>query len=385
MFISREILPQITKSLENFPVVALLGARQVGKSTLVKYIFENLSNCVYLDLERPSDLAKLNDAEFYLSSQGKKLICIDEIQRKPELFPLLRSLTDEWNRNGCFLILGSASHNLLRQSSETLAGRISYKKLTPFLWQEISDFFSLEDYIFKGGFPRSLLTDKMDISFEWRENFITTFLERDLLQWKGFSSAAMRRLWQMLAHNNGQTVDYSAFAKSLGVSSTTIKNYIDLLEETFMLKIVPPYISNLGKRIVKSPKIYLNDSGITAALIGLHNYEAMIGHPSFGAIWEQITLNNLHGAFPEAEFYFYRTTNGAEMDFIMKYRNKTFAIECKATLSPSLTKGTHYAIEDVKPEATFVVAPVKNGWSMKNNIEIVSLFEIVDMINQKSE
>ena len=365
MYIRRDMTSQIFAAMENFPVVALLGARQVGKSTLVKHIIEHRTDCVYLDLERPSDLQKLDDAEMFFVSQKNKLICIDEIQRKPELFPLIRSLVDEWGKNGSFLVLGSASRDLIRQSSETLAGRIAYKKLTPFLWSEIADGYTLEEYIVKGGFPRSLLTKNNEISFEWRENFTTTFLERDLLQWKGFTPSTMRRLWQMLAHNNGQTADYSAFAKSLGVSNVTVKNYIDLLEETFMLKSVKPYISNFGKRLVKSPKIYLTDTGITAALIGLSNYNAMIGHASFGSIWEQLVLNNLHGAFPEAEFYFYRTASGAEIDFVMQLRNRIFVIECKASLSPSLSKGNYYSIEDIQPEKTFVVAPVSEGWQMK--------------------
>jgi predicted AAA+ superfamily ATPase len=332
-----------------------------------------------LDLERPSDLNKLNDAEWFLSSQKNKLICIDEIQRKPELFPLIRSLADEWDRSGAFLILGSASRDLLRQSSESLAGRIVYKKLTPFLWNEINEICSTEHYFATGGLPRSTLAGKSKVSFEWRENFITTFLERDLLQWKGFTPVTMRRLWQMLAHVNGQTVDYSTIAKSLGVSVTTIKNYIDLLEETYMLEVIPPYISNLGKRLVKSPKIYISDSGITAALLGLRNYEELSGHPAFGAIWEQIVLSNLKGLYPDAKFYFYRTSNGAEIDFVMQLNNKVFAIECKASLSPILSKGNYNAISDIAPEQTFVVAPVNKGWTMRQNIELVSLNDIQEM------
>ena len=378
MYIPRGIAKSILVDLENAPVVALLGARQTGKSTLVKHLLEQRNDCMYLDLERPSNLAKLEDAELFFTSQKDKLICIDEIQRKPELFPLLRSLTDEWGRNGTFLVLGSASRDLLRQSSETLAGRIAYQKLTPFLWNEIKEAYSLEQYITKGGFPRSLITTSDEISLRWREDFIATFLERDLLQWRGFTTPAMRRLWTMLAHFNGQTTDYSALSKSLGISNVTVKHYIDLLEETFMLKTVPPYFSNFGKRLVKSSKIYLNDSGMTTALLGLGSYESILGHPSFGSLWEQIVLSNLHGVFPEAEFYFYRTTNGAEIDFVMKIRNRIFAIECKTSLSPSMSTGNYRAIEDISPEKTYVVSPVKEGqgWIMKNNIELISLSEL---------
>lgn len=381
MYKDRKVLIELNEALENVPVVGVLGARQVGKSTLVKHILQR-KNSVYLDLERPSDLAKLDDAELFFSSQKDKLICLDEVQRKPELFPLIRSLVDEWNRNGCFLVLGSASRDLLNQSSETLAGRISYKKLSPFLWTEVNDSFSLEDYFSKGGFPRSVLAKKGDVSYTWREDFITTFLERDLQQWRGFVPVTMRRLWQMLAHNNGQTADYSTLATSLGVSSVTVKNYIDLLEETFMLKTVPPYLSNLGKRLVKSPKIYLADTGITATLLGLRNYEAMIGHSSFGNLWEQLVLNNLVGHFPNAEFYFYRTTGGAEMDFVMQLYNKIYAIECKVSLSPKLSVGNFNAIEDINPAHTFVVVPANGSeaYAMRKGIEVVSLTELIAQI-----
>ncbi|MDR0792402.1 MAG: ATP-binding protein [Chitinophagaceae bacterium] len=381
MYLDRRLIDQINESLEHVPVTAVLGARQVGKSTLVKHILSS-KDSMYLDLERPSDLNKLEDAELFFSSQKDKLICIDEVQRKPEIFPLIRSLVDERNRNGCFLILGSASRDLLNQSSETLAGRISYKKLTPFLWSEIKDRFTIEAYFSRGGFPRSLLAKKDETSYNWREDFITTFLERDLLQWRNFIPVTMRRLWQMLAHNNGQTADYSTLAKSLSISSVTIKNYIDLLEETFMLKTVPPYTSNLGKRLVKSPKIYLSDTGITATLLGLRNYEAIIGHSAFGSLWEQMVLNNLIGHFPNAEFYFYRTTGGAEIDFMMTLYGKVYAIECKASLSPKLSVGNFNAIEDISPTQTFVVVPANDSesWAMKNGIEVVSLTGLIAKI-----
>ena len=241
MYIQRYLEPGITKSLQNFPITAVTGPRQCGKSTLVKHLLNAYPDYIYLDLERPSDLQKLEDAEWFLSSQKDKLICIDEIQRRPELFPLIRSLVDEWNRPGCFLILGSASRDLLKQSSESLAGRITYKRLTPFLWEELENDCSVERYFSAGAFPRSLLSKNNEVSFEWRESFIMTFLERDLLQWAGFTPKTMRRLWQMLAHVKGQTVNYSTLASSLGVTSATVKNYIDLLADTYMVEVVPPY------------------------------------------------------------------------------------------------------------------------------------------------
>jgi predicted AAA+ superfamily ATPase len=373
MYIHRYLESGVLKAIQNFPVTAVTGPRQCGKSTLVKHLLDTYSESIYLDLERPSDLKKLDDAEWFLTSQKGKLICIDEIQRQPELFPLIRALVDEWDRPGCFLILGSASRDLLKQSSESLAGRISYKRLTPFLWEEVETDYSMEKYFSAGAFPRSLLTDDEEVSFEWRENFITTFLERDLLQWAGFTPTTMRRLWQMLTHVNGQTVNYSTLASSLGVTSTTVKNYIDLLAGTYMVEIVPPYISNLGKRLVKSPKVYISDSGITAALSGLRNFEALSGHPAFGSIWEQIVLSNLKGIYPDAEFFYYRTTNGAETDFVMKIKNTVFAIECKASYSPTLSKGNYLAFEDITPDHTFVVTPSPDSWYMKEGIDVVSL------------
>ncbi|HPS18272.1 MAG TPA: ATP-binding protein, partial [Bacteroidales bacterium] len=384
MYIQRYLESSIIKSLKNNPVVALIGPRQCGKSTLVKHLIKNYPSSIYLDLERTSDLNKLNDAEFFLSAQKGKLICIDETQRKPDIFPLIRSLVDEWEINSAFLILGSASRNLLKQSSETLAGRIVYKKLSPFLWEELNDNYSFEQYFSQGAFPRSLLATDAEMSFEWRESFISTFLERDLLQWRGFTPVTMHRLWQMLAHHNGQTVDYSTLAKSLSISSVTVKNYIDLLEGTFMIDVIPSYTSNLGKRLVKSPKIYISDSGITSALLGLRNFNEMIGHPSFGSIWEQIVLSNMKGMFPDASFYFYRTSNGAEVDFVMKWRNNIFAIECKSSSSPSLSKGNYIAFEDIAPKNIFVVAPVNSGWTLKKNIEVVNLKELKIKINEKS-
>jgi len=380
MYIPRKIENRVLNALKNNPVVALIGPRQCGKSTLAKQILSRNAQSIYLDMERPSDVQKLEDAEWFLSSQKGKLVCIDEVQRKPELFPLIRSLVDEWNIPGSFLMLGSASRDLLKQSSESLAGRISYKQLTPFLWNELKGKYSIEKYFARGAFPRSLLADNEAASFEWREDFVSTFLERDLIQWRHFTPSTMRRLWQMLAHVNGQTADYSALANSLGVSSTTVKNYIDLLQSTFMVDVIPPYISNMGKRLVKAPKVYLPDSGITAALLGLHNFEEMFGHPSFGAVWEQIVLSNLRGLFPEASVYFYRTSNGAEVDFVINIKNTVFAIECKSSYAPTLTKGNYNAFEDIAPKQVFVVFPVKEGWPMKKGIDLVSLEELEEKI-----
>lgn len=378
--IPRKITKALTHSLNHFPVTAILGARQCGKSTLARHILSELdSHSVYLDLERPSDLQKLKDAEWFLSSQKGKLVCIDEIQRIPELFPVIRSLVDEDGGNGQFLMLGSASRDLIRQSSESLAGRIVYKKLTPFLWDEVCSHTTLEAYMVKGGFPRSILAGD-DVSLDWRESFITTFLERDLLQFSGFSPVSMRRLWMMLAHTNGQTANYSAIGSSLGLSHTSVKKYIDLLEGTFMVRQLRPYAGNTKKRLVKSPKVYITDSGITAALLRIRSFEEAAGHPVFGSLWESVVMENIAGHYPALDFSFYRTNHGNEMDLVISDGISRIAVECKSTLSPSLSRGNMAAIEDIKPVKTYIVTPAKEGYPYQENIEVVSLTEMIESL-----
>ncbi|MDR0347642.1 MAG: ATP-binding protein, partial [Coriobacteriales bacterium] len=368
-------------SLKRFPVTAIVGARQTGKSTLAKKILAETDNSLYLDLERPSDLARLENAELFLTAQRDKLICIDEIQRAPELFPLLRSLSDEWEKNGSFLILGSASRDLLKQSSESLAGRIAYHTLNPFLWQEVNDRTELADYLVKGGFPPSLLSSSMDDSLLWRENFITTFLERDLPQWSGASPQSIRRLWTMLAHSNGETANYSRLGNSLGLSDTTIRNYLDVLASTYMVEVIRPYHSNLGKRMVKAPKIYIADSGITTALLGLRTWEDVLGHPSYGALWEQVVLRTVRGALPKAEIFHYRTQSKTEADFVIATPHKLLVLECKGSLSPVPTKGNHYAISDISPDHAYIVSPVKSGWPIAEGFDVISLDELTELLS----
>ena len=377
MYISRLSEPKITESLKNFPVTAILGPRQCGKSTLIKRLFSEKPGFVYLDLERPSDMRKLDEAEWFLQSQKGKQICLDEIQRKSELFPLIRSLVDDWGGNGHFLILGSATHELLRQSSESLAGRINYLPLTPFLWNEISNDYTVENLLSRGGFPRSLLSENDNISYDWRNSFITTFLERDLSFWSGFSPLTMRRLWQMLSHLNGQLINYSNIGAALGTSNTTVRNYIDLLAETYMLHVLPPFLPNIGKRLIKTPKVYIADSGIAGALIGLRNFDEISGHPTLGALWESVVLTTLKGNFTDAYFYFYRSGHGAEIDIIMDHPRSLIAIECKASASPSVSRGTYLAAADNHIRNILVVSPVVKGWQVNEKTEIVSLSEAV--------
>lgn len=383
MYYHRKLESEIISGLEHNPVTAILGPRQCGKSTLAKHIIREISSEVlYLDLERPTDLQKLEDAEWFFGTQKNKLICLDEIQRKPELFTLIRSLVDEWGGNGHFLVLGPASRDLIKQSSERLAGRITYRQLSPFLWDELLGNCDMEDYLVRGGFPRSILASDNKVSYEWREDFILTFLERDLLMWSGFSSATMRKLWQMLAHINGQIINYATLGSSLGVSHTTARNYVELLSSTFMVHLLPPFFANIGKRLVKSPKIYLTDTGIANTLLGIVNFEQLAGHPSIGAAWEALVLSNLMACFPRFNFYFYRTGHGAEIDIIVESNKGIVAVECKAGLSPKLSKGTFTAINDLKPKIMLVICPVKKGWPMKPGIEITSLGESINKIGK---
>ncbi|HUX57562.1 MAG TPA: ATP-binding protein [Bacteroidales bacterium] len=380
--IKRKLTKEINESLSHFPVVAVVGPRQCGKSTLIRYLLNSDRELIYLDLERQSDLQKLDEAEWFFQSQKEKIICLDEIQRKPEIFPLIRSLVDEWRKNSSFVILGSASRDLLKQSSESLAGRISYKRLTPFLWKEINHHGDLEQYLVRGGFPGSFLAKTNSVSMEWKENFISAFIERDLMQWTGSSPMSVRRLWMMLAHNNGQTVNYSSLGNSLGVSNTTIKSYVDILQSTFMVDIVPPYLVNTGKRLVKTPKVYISDAGILTALLGLKDFIQLAGHPVFGSLWEGIVLTNLKGHFPNTDISFYRTNHGSEIDFLVQLHRGLIAIECKASKAPALSRGTFSAIHDLKPEHTFLVSPVEKGYPVRKAMDVVSLDELTDRIGQ---
>lgn len=371
-YISRWLETSVCRGLTHNPVVAVLGPRQCGKSTLVKKIREGYAGSLYLDMERPSDVAKLSDPELFLSQYRNKLVCIDEIQRRADLFPVLRSLCDEWGGNGHFLVLGSASRDLLRQSSETLAGRIRYERLTPFLFRELTAC-DWKRYLYRGAFPRAYLAEDDQTARDWLESFVQTFLERDLSFWREFVPETMRRLWRMLAHENAQLVNFSRLAGSLGVSDMTVRRYIDLLRETFMVDIVPPYSANLGKRLVKSPKVYLGDTGITCSLLGVASFEDVYSHPAFGGCWEQLVLLNLRGLFPQAEICFYRTSAGAEMDFVIVDRGRTVAIECKASTVPSVGRGTYESLDAIKPDAAFVVAPIEMAYPLNENLKAIPL------------
>lgn len=374
MIIKRTITKSILKSLANNSVTAIIGARQVGKTTLAKEIIKSYDNAKYIDLEKSSDIAMLADAETYFNiNKDVSLFCIDEIQLMPNLFNVLRSFVDE-HKQARFLILGSASPKLLRQSAETLAGRIFYYTLSPFLYTEINDIRKVTDYHLLGGFPKSVLSQDVAYSFEWLRNFTDTFLQRDL-QMFGYRipPKMMHRLWVMIAHLNGQLLNYNMLSRSMGVDNKTIKKYIDMLHHTYMIRLLEPYHTNTKKRLVKSPKIYVKDTGILHSLLVLETYESIYNHPVFGSSWETMVIENILGTHIGWECFFYRTSSGAEIDLLLKRGSKIIAIEIKAGTSPKLTKGFWEAIKVVQPTASYIIAPVRETYPYGNGVMVYNL------------
>ncbi len=361
----------VEKSLMKYPVVGILGPRQVGKTTLAKMIKDRIKkDVVYLDLELPSDLNKLQDPELYISQFTNMLVIIDEIQRMPSLFPLLRALTDRQRIAGRFLILGSASPELIRHSSESLAGRIIYHELSPFIFQEI-DGKKIQKLWLRGGFPQSYLSENDDESFTWREAFIKTYLEMDIPQ-LGIRIPAqqLRRFWTMIAHSHAQLWNASKIAGSLGISAPTVRSYLDILEETFIVRQVQPYHSNIKKRLIKSPRVYIRDSGLLHALLNIRTIEDLHGHPSLGSSWEGFVVEQIMGIFPERwQAYFYRTGAGAEIDLVLfDGKHKSIAIEIKYSMSPKIERGFWNAYEDLSCRKGYVVYPGTESYPIGKNV-----------------
>jgi predicted AAA+ superfamily ATPase len=389
-YIPRRIAVDLEESLNNFPITALLGPRQCGKSTLAKHIVDGRANTLYLDLERPSDLRKLDDPEFFFQIHQDKLICIDEVQMGPELFPILRVAVDDKRIAGRFLILGSASQDLIRQSSETLAGRIHFLELSPFNYDELvaADSARYTDTILmwtRGGFPEAILSNSEKYSFQWRVDFIRSFLERDIPQF-GFSIPAvtMRRFWTMIAHYHGQLLNSSKLAQSLGVSHPTIRKYIDIMEQTFMVQILPPFITNLKKRLVKSPKIYIRDSGILHALLEIENSEELLGHPIAGASWEGWCIEQILSVMSDWRASFYRTASGEEIDLILQRGQKLLAFEFKLSVAPKVSRGFANTLEVLQADYVWIVAPVQEAYMKSSNVKVASIGEVLeDLLKQK--
>ena len=375
IMIPRILQGDLSTALKRMPVVGLLGPRQCGKSTLARAFLKQCEDVLFLDLERAADLARLDDPEALFSANVDHLICMDEIQRRPELFPELRVCVDRESRPGQFFVLGSASRELLRQSSETLAGRIRYLELTPFVWQEVSEFVELRQYWSRGGFPSSCLAVDEEQSFEWRLDFIRDFMERDVpMHAPRIAPRNVERLWKMLAHLHGQLLNMSTLATALSVDSHTIRSYIDLLEGAYMVRRLPPFHANVKKRLVKTPKIYLRDTGILHALLGLEDWNELLGHPVFGYSWESLCIENILARVRRSvQASFYRTADGAEIDLILEKANHRIAIEFKASTAPKVQRGFVSALNSLGLSKGWLVAPVEEDYMMRHNVQVCSL------------
>jgi hypothetical protein len=384
--IQRFLTKPLLERLGQFPAVALLGSRQVGKTTLAMGLGVGKPSH-YLDLERPSALAKLEDPELYLAGFTGQLVILDEVQRLPGLFPVLRSLIDERRRRGekagQFLLLGSASPELLQQSSETLAGRISYLEMTPFQLLELPDP-DLPIHWERGGYPESFLADGAGASLQWREDFITSYVERYLPQ-QNITAAPilLRRFCTMLAHQQGATVNLSKLAGALGIDGKTARRYLDLLEGLYLVRSLPPWTRNTGKRLVKAAKVYWRDSGILHALAGLPTLEHLLGHPICGASWEGYCIEQILARLPKgATASHYRTHAGAEVDLVIEQADgQIHAIEIKRTLSPKLTPGLDESMQTLEAHGGFLVIPEGDAYPLSKTVTAIGLRAFLETLH----
>jgi len=372
-----KLIKKIKTLLKNYPAVALLGARQVGKSTLAKEVLTQFKNSIYLDLELPREWNKLSDPEAFFEFHGPKLICLDEIQLKPNLFQILRGIIDQRKRKAQFLILGSAGRDLIQQSSQTLAGRIAFLDITPFNIQETGKS-SFHKHWLRGGYPLSFLSQNDGLSLEWRYNYIRSFLERDIPQ-LGFNipSKTLERFWTLLAHSQGQTLNSSKLGDILGKSSHTIKSYIDILEQTFVIRSLKPYIKNVKKRMVKSPKIYIRDTGLLHALLNIQTSDELFGNPIYGSSFESYVVENICYNLKNWNPYFYRTSSGAELDLVLEKAGRIIAIEIKASPSAKINRGFWTAIEDIKANQKYIISPIKDSYPIQKDVKITNLSDFL--------
>lgn len=386
--IVRRLEGKIKDALTRSPAVALMGPRQVGKTTLAHAVSKNISS-VYLDLEDRLDLEKVKDVVAFHAENRDKLIILDEVQRLPDVFAPLRGIIDKerrrGNKAGQFLFLGSASLDLLRQSSESLAGRIAYIELHPLdlLEYEETKLDHINALWVRGGFPESLLAETDEHSFDWRIDFIKTYLERDIPQLgPRIPAETLSRFWTMLAHNQGTLLNAAHMARNLEVSGVTIGRYLDLMVDLLLVRRLKPWTGNLGKRLVRSPKIFVRDSGLTHALLNISSFNDLLGHPVVGGSWEGFVIENIMAvAGSRIQPYFYRTAGGAEIDLVLELPGKErWAIEIKRSAAPALSKGFHVACEDVKPSKRFVVYAGQDSFTMKGGIRAVSLHDLMQEV-----
>lgn len=382
----RLLTSKLTDTLAHSPAVALLGPRQAGKTTLALEIGK-AHDAIYLDLESEQDRAKLAQPELYLADHQDKLVILDEVHRAPGLFPVLRGLIDKGRRagrsTGQYLLLGSASLDLLKQSGETLAGRIAYLELTPFNVLEAKSL-PMDKLWVRGGFPESLLASSAARSLRWRQDFIRTYLERDVPQFgPRIAAETLRRFWGMLAHHQGGLLNTAQFARNLGVDVKTAGGYLDLLVALLLVRRLPPWHANLGKRLVKTPKVYVRDSGLVHALLNIPDKETLLSHPVVGQSWECFVIENLLSCAPEsAQGYFYRSSGGAEIDLLLSWADGSlWSIEIKRSLTPKVERGFHAACADLEPARKFVVYPGAERYRLAADIEAISLLELASELH----
>ena len=377
-----KFITELTELASFFPVVVIVGPRQVGKTTLAKlYADTTNQSYIYLDMERPSDEDKLKDAERYLTENSDKIFIIDEVQRKPALFSLLRSLVDENPKAGRFILLGSASPHIIKGISETLAGRSYLMELYPFSLAELQDTVPFEKQFFYGGFPKAVLTASPRMATLWLKGFIQTYLERDLpLLEMPAAPPLLRRLWSMLAHQNGQLTNYTAIGNALGLSYNTIKRYLDFMEGAFLITQLQPFTPNSSKKLVKAPKVYIRDTGILHSLIEVRDYDQLQGHIALGGSWETYVLAQLRsGLSDQHSLYFYRTHAGAEIDVVItKAELPVATVEIKYSTTPSLSRGYYSALEDIGAAQNFVIVPGRTDYPINDKSRIVGIYTFIE-------
>ncbi len=382
----RHLQALLAEELQLSPAVALLGPRQVGKTTLALEVARDIPH-IYLDLESERDRSKLAQSELYLESHLDKLVILDEVHRAPSLFPVLRGLIDQARRigraSGQYLLLGSASLNVLQQSSETLAGRIAYLELAPLNVMEVGQD-SVEPLWLRGGFPQSLSAPSDARSLRWRENFISTYLERDIPQFgPRIAAETLRRFWTMLTHHQGSMLNVAHLSRNLGVDVKTVQSYIDLLCDLLLVRRLAPWHTNTGKRLVKAPKVYVRDSGLVHALLNIETREALLSHMVLGASWEGYCIETLLACAPKGVTgYFYRTGGGAEIDLLLTWPGgELWAIEIKRSSAPKVERGFHSACHDLNPSHKWVVYPGQESYPISADIQAISLPGLCERMN----
>lgn len=385
---------EVRTRLATVPAVGILGARQVGKTTLAKAIAEHRAGAsTYLDLQLPSARRRLVDPEAFLRSVSDRLVILDEVQTMPELFPVLRGLIDERRVPGRFLLLGSASPHLLRNSGESLAGRISYLELTPLLLEELPDDLTPRSHWLRGGYPEALLgvqaeqvagnAAEHEARMRWYADYVAAFVARDLPDLAdGLDRGTMTRLLSMLSYTQGGQLNYTKLANSLDRTGPTIARYVDVLEHAFLIRRLPPYIANVTKRLVKSPKVYLRDSGLLHGLQRIATEQQLLGHPLVGASWEGYAIEQLLARTPPlAEAAYYRTATGLELDLVLEAPGRPLlAFEMKFSTAPTLTKGFFAALDDVQPAAAYVVVPEGEPYPVREDVSVVDIAEAMRLV-----